>query len=64
MPKRGDHVMYVEESGKAPVIAHVLRANGNTVDLQEPGGGVVPSVPRREPEDYDEKGGGRTWHEC
>jgi hypothetical protein len=61
--KRGDHVMYVPETGSDAVVAHVLKVNDNgTLNLQTPTG-VETGIPHREKEDYDESGGGRTWHE-
>lgn len=62
MLARGTHVNHVRESGVDPVIAHVLEDKGDVADLQDPDGGIVPNVPRRDPKDYDKQGGGGTYH--
>lgn len=58
--KRGTHVNAVIESDHDPVIAHYLGEDGDKEVLQLPDGSVVRYA-RRDPSDYDARGGGATW---
>lgn len=63
MPHRGEHVNYVHQTGMDAEIAHVLEDQGGTqLVLQRGNGEVVGPFPRRDPADYDQEGGGQTWH--